>query len=204
MRQMIVKAPIYSISRLRFGTDGKGITSLVAFMGCPLRCRHCINSWCHSDPSQARLMTPEDLYGELMIDDIYFQMTGGGVCFGGGEPTLYPEFIRQFRKVCGSRWRITVETALTCTEDVIPEMARSVDRWIVDVKDLSEEIYEEYTRKRNDIRSKLRVLLDAGAETTVRVPHIPGHNSDADVARTIGELRSMGFDDIDEFTYTIK
>ena len=204
MRQMIVKAPIYSISRLRFGTDGKGITSLVAFMGCPLRCRHCINRWCHSDPSQARLMTPEDLYGELMIDDIYFQMTGGGVCFGGGEPTLYPEFIRQFRKVCGSRWRITVETALTCTEDVIPEMARSVDRWIVDVKDLSEEIYEEYTGKRNDIRSKLRVLLDAGAETTVRVPHIPGHNSDADVARTIGELRSMGFDDIDEFTYTIK
>ena len=201
MRQMIVKAPIYSISRLRFGTDGKGITSLVAFMGCPLRCRHCINRWCHSDPSQARLMTPEDLYGELMIDDLYFQMTGGGVCFGGGEPTLYPEFIRQFRKVCGSRWRITVETALTCTEDVIPEMARSVDRWIVDVKDLSEEIYEEYTRKRNDIRSKLRVLLDAGAETTVRVPHIPGHNSDADVARTIGELRSMGFNDIDEFTY---
>lgn len=204
MRQMIVKAPIYSISRLRFGTDGKGITSLVAFMGCPLRCRHCINSWCHSDPSQARLMSPEDLYGELMIDDIYFQMTGGGVCFGGGEPTLYPEFIRQFRKVCGSRWRITVETALTCTEDVIPEMARSVDRWIVDVKDLSEEIYEEYTGKRNDIRSKLRVLLDAGAETTVRVPHIPGHNSDADVARTIVGLRSMGVDDIDEFTYTTK
>ena len=201
MRQMTVKAPIYSISRLRFGTDGKGITSLVAFMGCPLRCRHCINSWCHSDPSQARLMSPEDLYGELMIDDIYFQMTGGGVCFGGGEPTLYPEFIRQFRRVCGDRWRITVESALTCTEEVIPEMARSVDRWIVDVKDLSEEIYEEYTGKRNDIRSKLRVLLDAGAETTVRVPHIPGHNSDADVARTIGELRSMGFNDIDEFTY---
>ena len=204
MRQMIVKAPIYSISRLRFGTDGKGITSLVAFMGCPLRCRHCINSWCHSDPSRARLMSPEDLYGELMIDDIYFQMTGGGVCFGGGEPTLYPEFIRQFRKVCGSRWRITVETALTCTEDVIPEMARSVDRWIVDVKDLSEEIYEEYTGKRNDIRSKLRALLDAGAVATVRVPHIPGYNCDADVASTIGELRGMGFDDIDEFTYITK
>ena len=120
-------------------------------------------------------------------------MTGGGVCFGGGEPTLYPEFIRQFRMACGSRWRLTVESALTCTEEVIPEMVRSVDRWIVDVKDLSEEIYEGYTGKRNVIRSKLRVLLDAGAETTVRVPHIPGYNSDADVARTIGELRSMGF-----------
>ena len=204
MRQMTVKAPIYSISRLRFGTDGKGITSLVAFMGCPLRCRHCINSWCHSDPSQARLMSPEDLYGELMIDDIYFQMTGGGVCFGGGEPTLYPEFIRQFRKVCGSRWRITVETALTCPEDVILDMVPVIDKWIVDVKDLSEEIYERYTGKRNDIRSKLKKLLDAGAETTVRVPHIPGYNCDADVARTIGELRGMGLDDIDEFTYITK
>ena len=199
-----MKAPIYSISRLRFGTDGKGITSLVAFMGCPLRCRHCINSWCHSDPSQARLMSPEDLYGELMIDDIYFQMTGGGVCFGGGEPTLYPEFIRQFRKECGSRWRITVETALTCPEDVILDMVPVIDKWIVDVKDLSEEIYERYTGRRNDIRSKLKKLLDAGAETTVRVPHIPGYNCDADVASTIGELRGMGFDDIDEFTYITK
>ena len=204
MRQMTVKAPIYSINRLRFGTDGKGITSLVAFMGCPLRCRHCINSWCHSDPSLSRLMSPEDLFDELMIDNIYFQMTGGGVCFGGGEPTLYPEFIRQFRKVCGSRWRITVETALTCPEDVILDMVPVIDKWIVDVKDLSEEIYERYTGRRNDIRSKLKKLLDAGAETTVRVPHIHGHNSDADVARTIGELRSMGFDDIDEFTYTTK
>ena len=204
MRQMTVKAPIYSISRLRFGTDGKGITSLVAFMGCPLRCRHCINSWCHSDPSLSRLMSPEDLFDELMIDNIYFQMTGGGVCFGGGEPTLYPEFIRQFRKVCGSRWRITVETALTCPEDVILDMVPVIDKWIVDVKDLSEEIYERYTGRRNDIRSKLKKLLDAGAETTVRAPHIHGHNSDADVARTIGELRSMGFDDIDEFTYTTK
>ena len=62
---MTVKAPIYSISRLRFGTDGKGITSLVAFMGCPLRCRHCINSWCHSDPSRARLMSPEEKRKEI-------------------------------------------------------------------------------------------------------------------------------------------
>ena len=198
---MTVKAPIYSISRLRFGTDGKGITSLVAFMGCPLRCRHCINSWCHSDPSLSRLMSPEDLFDELMIDNIYFQMTGGGVCFGGGEPPLYPEFIRQFRKECGSRWRITVETALTCPEDVILDMVPVIDKWIVDVKDLSEEIYERYTGRRNDIRSKLKKLLDAGAETTVRVPHIPGYNCDADVASTIGELRGMGFDDIDEFTY---
>ena len=204
MRQMTVKAPIYNISRLRFGTDGKGITSLVAFMGCPLRCRHCVNSWCHSDPSQSRLMSPDDLFDELMIDNIYFQMTGGGVCFGGGEPTLYPEFIRQFRKVCGSRWRITVETALTCPEDVILDMVPVIDKWIVDVKDLSEEIYERYTGRRNDIRSKLKKLLDAGAETTVRVPHIPGYNCDADVASTIGELRGMGFDDIDEFTYITK
>ena len=72
------------------------------------------------------------------------------------------------------------------------------------MNDLSEEIYAGHPGQRNEIRSRLKVRLDAGAETTVRVPHILGHNSDADVARTIGELRCMGFDDIDEFTYTTK
>ena len=40
-------APIFGISRLRMGTDGKGITTLVTFMGCPLKCKYCLNPKCH-------------------------------------------------------------------------------------------------------------------------------------------------------------
>ena len=39
----MVAAPIFAISRLRMGTDGSGITTLVTFMGCPLQCKYCLN-----------------------------------------------------------------------------------------------------------------------------------------------------------------
>ena len=38
---------------------------------------------------------------------------------GGGKPMLYLRFVRQFRKECSNKWKITTETAQTCPEDVI-------------------------------------------------------------------------------------
>ena len=35
--------PLLRVSRHRMGIDGKGVTTLVAGAGCPLRCRWCIN-----------------------------------------------------------------------------------------------------------------------------------------------------------------
>jgi pyruvate formate lyase activating enzyme len=93
-----IKAPIFAISRLRMGTDGNGITTLVTFMGCPLNCRYCVNPKCHEQiyeedgitPRKGiMLLTPQELYDIVKIDNIYFQTTGGGICFGGGEPTMY-------------------------------------------------------------------------------------------------------------------
>ena len=36
-------APLIGINRHRLATDGKGVTTLVAFSGCPLRCKYCLN-----------------------------------------------------------------------------------------------------------------------------------------------------------------
>lgn len=63
-------APVFGISRLRIGTDGKGITTLVTFMGCPLNCKYCLNDFCHesiykSDDKTFKkgieLLTPKEL-----------------------------------------------------------------------------------------------------------------------------------------------
>ena len=71
-------------------------------MGCPLQCKYCLNIKCHepvyeSDGKSVRIgimmLTPLELYNLVKIDNIYFQTTGGGICFGGGEPTLYEQFI---------------------------------------------------------------------------------------------------------------
>lgn len=84
-----------SISRLRMGTDGKGVTMLVGFYGCPLDCKYCINKHCHDDETVRGDYTADELVEILSIDEIYYRMTGGGVTFGGGEPLMQAEFIHE-------------------------------------------------------------------------------------------------------------
>ena len=152
------KIAIFGISRLRMGTDGKGITTLVAMMGCPLKCRYCLNDRCHydvggnGDGSDAHTLTPGihwvtplELYEMVKMDNIYFQTTGGGICFGGGEPTTQHAFITAFIPLCPSHWRFTIESSLCCTTDAIEALAPHIDEWIVDVKDMNSYIYREYT-----------------------------------------------------------
>ena len=115
-----IKKPIFGISRLRMGTDRKGVTTLVAFMGCPLHCKYCLNGECHSaiyeeDDSLRKgmqMLSPQRLYDIVKKDNIYFQATGGGICFGGGEPAMNANFIIEFAKLIPDGWKLTLETSL--------------------------------------------------------------------------------------------
>lgn len=84
-----IKAPIFAIDRLRLGTDGHGITTLVCFMDCPLNCAYCLNDRCHGEVFESdgvtprrgiMMLTPQELYDRVKIDNIYFQATDGGIC----------------------------------------------------------------------------------------------------------------------------
>jgi len=206
--------PFFGVSRLRMGLDGRGVTTLVTFMGCQLRCKYCLNERCHgkvyeddgATPCKGILMlTPQQLYDIVKKDNIYFQATGGGVCFGGGEPLEHPEFIMEFRKLCGTRWKITVETALACHPHNIELLAPIVDHWIVDIKDMNPRIREKYTGRVGDSAHQLCYLKQYGIvdNVTIRVPHIPGFNTDEDVKRSIEQVKILGFKDIQEFEYLV-
>ena len=88
--------PLLGLSRLRMGIDGEGVTTLVAGAGCPLRCRWCINKRLLAE-KQPEWITPGELFERTRIDNLYFQATGGGLCFGGGESLLHAAFIASFR-----------------------------------------------------------------------------------------------------------
>lgn len=125
---------LIGIERLRYLTDGPGITTLVGFRGCPLNCAYCLNPQCH-DNSIFNLYTPSLLIKVLKRDDIYFSATGGGVTFGGGEPLLYPSFIKEFREQAPDDWAINVETSLNSSFDILRQLIPFIDYYIVDIKD---------------------------------------------------------------------
>jgi len=198
--------PLLAVSRLRMGTDGTGVTTLVSGAGCPLNCRWCINKRLLRE-APSKPVTAEELLEQVKIDDLYFRATGGGITFGGGESLLHAAFIRRFREICPEEWQIRVETSLAVPAEQVKTVLNAADEFIVDCKDMDPEIYRRYTGKDSSLmRENLQILLDAVGpdRITVRVPLIPEFNTKEDQARSAELLRSIGFQKTDLFDYVIR
>ena len=204
MRQ---RAKIIGIARHRLSTDGDGVTTLVAFHCCTLRCRYCLNPQSLGDGGRFREYSPEQLYTETRIDELYFIATNGGVTFGGGEPCLRPDFIRHFRELCGESWQINLETSLNVPADNIASLLPVVNTLIIDIKDMNPEIYRNYTGRGNSIvLPNLRLIANSGRQSDciIRIPLIPDFNTDADREASRAALEQLGFTRFDLFTYQIR
>ena len=196
-----------NIARHRLSTDGDGVTTLVAFHGCPLRCRYCLNPQSLGDAERFREYSPEKLYAETRIDELYFIATNGGITFGGGEPCLRPQFISEFRELCGPEWRINLETSLNVPTANIEALLPVVNTLIIDIKDMNPDIYRDYTGQSNAlVLENLRLIAEAGRQIDciVRIPLIPGYNTDADRENSRSALEALGFTRFDLFTYQIR
>ena len=205
--QSEITAPFIGINRHRLTTDGEGVTTLVAFHGCPLRCEYCLNAQClQADGVWCRL-TPGELYSEVEIDDLYFMATGGGICFGGGEPLLRSDFIKAFAEIMNPEWKLTIESSLNVPLENVKAIASLVQMWYVDIKDMNPDIYKAYGCKENkQVVSNLQWLAANGYadKVIIRLPLIPEYNTDEDRQRSQQQLEEMGFTNFDKFNYIVR
>ena len=197
--------PVIGVARHRLAVDGQGVTTLVAFHGCTLRCQYCLNAQCLRPDGFSRTVTPAELLDEVMIDNLYFLATCGGITFGGGEPAIRSEFIEVFCRIAPPEWHFTMETALNVDRQHLELLLPLIHEYYIDIKDVNPEIYRRYTGQDNHrVLDNLQWLLshDGMAEhIVVRIPHIPDYNTDQDVQRSRQYLESIGITRIDEFTY---
>lgn len=199
--------PFIGIDRHRLGIDGVGVTTLAAFHGCPLRCKYCLNHRCLEAPDNLPRYTPEQLYNYVGVDNLYFIATGGGVCFGGGEPLLRVDFLTEFKELCGKSWNLTAETSLQVPREAVEQAVEVVGDFIVDIKESNPDIYKAYTGGEAQLAwDNLEWLLKKkGPEhVIVRVPQIPDFNTEADCDRTAERLTAMGVTRLDRFTYRVQ
>ena len=204
--QSEITAPFIAINRHRLTTDGEGVTTLVGFHGCPLHCEYCLNAQClQADGVWCRL-TPGELYSEVEIDDLYFVATGGGICFGGGEPLLRSDFIKAFAEIMNPEWKLTIETSLNVPLENVKAIASLVQMWYVDIKDMNPDIYKAYGCKENkQVVSNLQWLAANGYadKVIIRLPLIPEYNTDEDRQMSQQQLEKMGFTNFDKFNYIV-
>lgn len=200
------KYPVHKISRLRMGSDGKGIRTLVLMHGCNLRCKYCINPQTTDEEYEYQMMTPEELYSKISIDRPYLIATNGGITFGGGEPLLYPGMINEIREICDPDMTIYVETSLHVPWDNLEESVKAIDGYYVDIKTVDPELYKNYTSKELSLsfNNLKRLLSIIGPEKIiVRIPEIRGMVDKTIQIEEKNQLKELGVTRFDLFKYII-
>ncbi len=123
---------------------------------------------------------PAALVQQLLRDRIFFDESGGGVTFSGGEPLLQAPFLTE---TLGRLRAEGVHTALdTCGFAPWPELRRAAAQAslvLYDVKLMDEARHRAATGQSNQvILDNLRALAEVHPEIWIRVPIIPGCNDD--------------------------
>ncbi len=153
-----------------------------------IRCGACVERC----PSQARQMvgrriTAGDVVGEAMKDRIFYDDSGGGVTFSGGEPLAQPQFLAELLRACRARGLHTaVDTCGFAPRRDLLAIAALADLFLYDLKALDPHRHRQGVGQSNAlIVENLQALGRVHGNVWVRVPVVPGFNDDP------GELNAI-------------
>lgn len=139
--------------------------------------------------------TPEELMEKLLIDRPYYERSGGGVTFSGGEPTLHPDFIERVLDLCGrDSIHTNLETSGTFSFERWESALRKLDLIYFDLKILDRELHRRHLGGGYEtIADNARVLAKGGFPVEFRLPLIPGYtDTQANIERVIECLGRLG------------
>lgn len=157
-------------------------------------CRHC-GRCIAVCPMEARESTGWSIgVAELMQsverDIPFFDQSGGGVTFSGGEPLCQPDFLLAMLVACG-RLEIhrAVDTSGFVDAGVLMQAAPLTDLFLYDLKAIDPQKHRAETGVDNTkILANLRRLSAAGADIIIRIPLIPGVNDGENDITAAGEF----------------
>lgn len=157
---MKILGKVNSIKRLRVNSDGEGVRSVIFLQNCPLSCKWCCNPETRFG-SRYKEINEEQLYELIARDRIYFDATGGGITFSGGEPFAQIEFIKAFLKKYSELFTCNIETSLFTSFDHVESIIPFINEWYIDFKMFNELKHMEYTGVSNGIiKQNLELLAD--------------------------------------------
>ena len=174
--------------------DGPGIRTTLFFQGCPLSCPWChnpesqpmtdLNGWVKEDDNTGLLNgLPEEgqnlverLVREIKKDQIYYEESGGGVTFSGGEPLLRPGLLMALLSECQSLgFHTCLDTSGFAPAQVLEKAALASDLVLYDVKIMDNAIHKKIVGQTLDIILENLKLLDRlKVPVKLRFPLIPG------------------------------
>jgi pyruvate formate lyase activating enzyme len=132
-------------------------------------------------------MSLEKITGEIEKDRTFYDESGGGATFSGGEPLMQPDFLNAVLHECNERdIHTTLDTSGYASRDVIDKIKDKVDLFLYDIKTMDEASHKKYTGVSNRlILENLERLANNGDNIMISLPIIPHVNDDeANILRT--------------------
>jgi pyruvate formate lyase activating enzyme len=122
----------------------------------------------------------EELIQIIEKDRVFFEESGGGVTFSGGEPMLQFDFLLKVLQECQQRDIHTcVDTTGHISQVKMERVAQYTDLFLYDLKHMDDALHRKYTGVGNKLILDNLQRLDAmGKEVWVRYPLIPGFNDE--------------------------
>jgi pyruvate formate lyase activating enzyme len=196
----MIQGTIFKIKKYALH-DGPGIRTTVFLKGCPLACR-----WCHNpegiDPEPQRMMrrtssaqtassqaesakidetvgtiiAANELIREIEKDVLFFDESGGGVTFSGGEPLAQPQFLEALLAACNHRDIPTaLDTSGFAPAAVLDHILPRLQLVLFDLKLMDARQHRRYTGVSNRIiLENLARIAESPTPLRIRVPLIPG------------------------------
>ena len=169
----MVKGKIHSIETMGL-VDGPGIRFVTFMQGCAIRCAYCHNpdTWTTEGGQE---YTPRELVDKIKRYKPYFNSSGGGVTFSGGEPLLQPEFLLETLKLCKEEGiHTTLDTAGVGFGNY-KEIIKYTDLVMFDIKHLNKDEYEKLVGKKIDKSLEfLNECQESGVKMWIRHVVVPG------------------------------
>ena len=137
----------------------------------------------------------EEIMAEIEKDQVFFEESGGGVTFSGGEPLLQPDLLIPLLDACKNKGIHTaLDTSGYARWETLQAAAEKTDLFLYDLKHMDQEAHEKYTGVPNTlILENLIKLSRMHQNIWIRVPVIPGINDGEENVHRMGEfVKSLG------------
>ena len=161
-------------------------------------------------PAEARVLAGKYLDVENLMeiiekDVLFYDASGGGATFSGGEPLLQADFLLELLKTCGQRdIHRAIDTTGYADTNLLVRIARETELFLFDIKLMDPHKHKQYTGVSNrKILHNLERLTREAVEITIRIPLIPDINDDDENITRTGRYisRLPGVENVDILPY---
>ena len=137
-------------------------------------------------------LTIEEVIKEIEKDLVFYEESGGGVTFSGGEPLGQSEFLEGLLNGCrDKKIHTAVDTSGYISWEILNKICPKVDLFLYDLKIMEDKRHKKYTGVSNElILENLKKLSLVHHNIFVRFPVIPGINDDYQNIKETGEFLS--------------